>query len=268
VTVHGLPIPAALAAVDDPLLARIEDAALTASQPREQAFHDGWVLRYANGKAKRARSVSLLGAGIRPLDAKLAYCERFYASHAVPLLLRLTPFSQPAGVDAALAERGFGAFEDTRVMVAAMAAVPAAGVADGGLLAVDRARFGDTLAKLHGLDPARAAVERARFAHSVGDAVHLVALDDGQPVACGSAVVDDDLVGLFGMVTAATHRGRGLATRLVAELLRQARGRGCTTAYLQVEAGNAPARRIYGKFGFRDGYAYWYRLPPTEGTTR
>lgn len=266
-TVPDLSIPADLCAVDDPLLARIEDAALTASQPREQAFHDGWLLRYANGKAKRARSVSLLGPGIRPLDAKLAYCERFYASHALPVLLRLTPFSQPAGVDAALADRGFRAFEDTRVMVAAMAAVPAAGVADPGLLEVDRARFGDALVALHGLDPARAAVERARFAHSFGDAIHLLALDGGQPVACGSAVVDDDLVGLFGMVTAATHRARGLATRIVAELLRRAHGRGCTTAYLQVEAGNAPARHIYGKFGFRDGYAYWYRLPPREGTT-
>ena len=59
-------------------LARIEDAALTASQPREQAFHDGWLLRYANGKAKRARSVNMIGAGERALDDKLAYCAAFY----------------------------------------------------------------------------------------------------------------------------------------------------------------------------------------------
>ena len=90
--------------------------------------------------------------------------------------------------------------------------------------------------------------------------------DGDRPVACGSAVVDGDLVGIFGMVTAASERGRGLATQLVDALLQRARARGCTTAYLQVEAGNAAARRAYSKFGFTDGYAYWYRRPPEEGT--
>ncbi|MGZ8255794.1 MAG: GNAT family N-acetyltransferase, cg3035/Rv0428c family, partial [Burkholderiaceae bacterium] len=113
-------IPAALRIARDPALARIEDAALTASQPREQAFYDGWLLRYANGKAKRARSVNLLGVGDRALDERLAYCAAFYARHGVPFILRVTPFSQPTGIDAELARRGYHAAEDTRVMVAAL----------------------------------------------------------------------------------------------------------------------------------------------------
>jgi predicted GNAT family acetyltransferase len=260
-------IPPALRRVRDAGLARIEDAGLTASQPREQAVYDGWLLRYANGKAKRARSVNLIGSGSRPLDEKLAYCAQFYARHALPLLLRLTPFSQPAGIDAELARLGFEAAEDTRVMVAPLDAQPAVAPAEVQLAALDRAEFGAALAALHGLDDERAAVERSRFAHAVGDAIHLAALDDGRIVACGSAVIDGDLVGVFGMVTAPEHRGRGLASRLLAALLERARARGCTTAYLQVEAGNAPARHAYSKFGFGDRYAYWYRRPPTEGTT-
>ena len=64
-----------------------------------------------------------------------------------------------------------------------------------------------------------------------------------------------------------TDGSRGLATCVLAALLAHARARGCTTAYLQVEAGNAPARRAYSRFGSSDRYAYWYRRPPTEGTT-
>jgi GNAT superfamily N-acetyltransferase len=259
-------IPAALRSTQDPSLARIEDAALTASQPREQAIYDGWLLRYANGKAKRARSVNLIAAGERPLEEKLAYCEAFYRRHGVPFVLRLTPFSRPVAIDDALDRLGYVAAEDTRVMVASLPA-PAGSASAMAVDTVDRGVFGAVLVELHRLDPARAAVEQQRFAQSVVDGIYLVVREEGQAVACGSAVVEDDLVGIFGMVTAASHRGRGLAGRIVDELLRRAAVRGCRTAYLQVEAGNAPARRVYSKFGFRDGYAYWYRRPPGEGMT-
>ncbi|MGZ8981498.1 MAG: GNAT family N-acetyltransferase [Burkholderiaceae bacterium] len=258
-------IPAGLREVRDPLMARIEDAALTASQPREQAFYDGWVLRYANGKAKRARSVNLIGAGERPLDDKLAYCRAFYAGHGVPLILRMTPFSRPHNVDRALNERGYAAWEDTRVMVASLADFAANGP-DVPMTMLDRAAFGSAMAALHRLDPARAAVERDRFAYSVADGIYLGVVEHERVVACGSAVVDGDLVGIFGMVTMRERRDGGIGTALVHALLRQARTRNCTTAYLQVEAGNAAARRVYSKFGFRDGYAYWYRRP-ADGET-
>jgi GNAT superfamily N-acetyltransferase len=260
-------VPAELRAARGAALARIEDAGLTASQPREQAFYDGWLLRYANGKAKRARSVNPISAGDLPLDAKLAYCADFYARHDVPFMLRLTPFSQPRDLDDALACRGYTAAEDTRVMVAAVGERPPLAVPGIAPTTLGRAEFGAVFADLHRLDPARAAVERDRFARCAGEGVYLVVRDGEGTVACGSALFDGALVGVFGMVTAESHRGRGLATRIVAELLQRARARGCTTAYLQVEAGNAPARRAYGKFGFRDRYAYWYRTPPREGRT-
>ena len=48
-------IPAPLRQTSDVLAARIEDASLAASQPAQQSFFDGWLLRYSPGKAKRAR---------------------------------------------------------------------------------------------------------------------------------------------------------------------------------------------------------------------
>ena len=63
------------------------------------------------------------------------------------------------------------------------------------------------------------------------------------------------------MVTAAKRRGHGIASAIVAKLLDNARAAGAETAYLQVEADNASARRAYSKFGFKDCYAYWYRVP-------
>jgi N-acetylglutamate synthase len=260
-------IPAHLRTVRDAALARIEDAGLSASQPREQAIYDGWLLRYANGKAKRARSVNPIAAGDLPLEEKLAYCAEFYARQGVPLILRITPFSRSAGIDAALAALDYTAAEETRVMVAPLNRGASAPAPEAPVAELARAEFGVVLAGLHGLDPVRAAVERDRFAHSVVDGLYLTVHEEGRAVACGCAVFDGALVGVYGMATAATHRGRGMATRLVAELLQRARGRGCATAYLQVDAVNTPARRVYAKFGFTDRYAYWYRSPPGKGRT-
>jgi N-acetylglutamate synthase len=136
------------------------------------------------------------------------------------------------------------------------------------LVELDVERFGDTLGELHGLDASRTAVERERFARSAVDGIYLAVRDGDALVACGSAAIDGALVGIFGMVTQPTQRGRGLATALVAALLERARARGATTAYLQVDETNAPARRAYVRFGFADRYAYWYRMPAAGGDVR
>jgi GNAT superfamily N-acetyltransferase len=99
--------------------------------------------------------------------------------------------------------------------------------------------------------------------------VYYAARQDGVAIACGSVLIDGDLAGIYGMVTAETHRARGVAAAIVSALLNAARSAGATCAYLQVSADNAVARRVYSKFGFRDCYAYWYRREPgAEGNTQ
>jgi RimJ/RimL family protein N-acetyltransferase len=64
------------------------------------------------------------------------------------------------------------------------------------------------------------------------------------------------------MVTAAHERGRGHAATVLAALLSYAAGAGARHAYLQVDAANDAARRLYARAGFADRYAYWYRARP------
>lgn len=257
-------IPAKLRQETDALAARIEDASLAVSQPAQQSFFDGWLLRYSPGKAKRARSINSIGAGVLPLGEKLAHCTDFYAQHELPCLFRITPFSQPRGLDAELAAAGFEAHQDTRVMSVALAKVESS-AAPSAAQPVDAARFAAAFCALHGLDPAKANAERERYTRAAGRSAFVVQCDGDTPVACGSLALEGKLAGVFGMVTALEYRGRGVASSIVAKLLDGARAAGAETAYLQVEADNAPARRVYSKFGFADCYAYWYRAPSGSG---
>src|SRR6185436_8378743 len=102
------------------LLARIEDAGINASAPREQLWIDGWLVRFSPGKAKRARCVQAVAAGRLPLDERIARCLAVFAAAGLPPFFRITPFSRPEGLDDALAARGMASIDDTRVMVASL----------------------------------------------------------------------------------------------------------------------------------------------------
>ena len=90
----------------------------------------------------------------------------------------------------------------------------------------------------------------------------VVVRDRNGAVVCGGQVaVDGALAGLYDIFTLAEARGRGLAERLCRHLLGHARRLGADAGYLQVDAGNDGARRLYRRIGFRDAYPYHYRTP-------
>jgi N-acetylglutamate synthase len=59
-------------------------------------------------------------------------------------------------------------------------------------------------------------------------------------------------------------RGKGIASGILAAMLRWAWERSATHAYLQVSADNRNAISVYRKFGFADAYVYHYRGLPGE----
>ena len=83
----------------------------------------------------------------------------------------------------------------------------------------------------------------------------------GDVVAAGLAVVEGDVAGLYDVFTAEAARGRGHGKRVCRHLLAGAATQGATMGYLQVDAANEVARRIYRRLGFIDGYSYHYRTP-------
>lgn len=256
-------IPLALREAADPLAAHAEDAGLNATQVTEQAFVDGWLVRFANSRAKRARSINAIGAGLLPLDEKLERAQALYQAAGLPLTFRITPFSQPAGLDAELAARGFMAFEESRVMCCPL--VPATPVRSAlPLHEVDAREFSETAGALYGDDPARIAVDTARNLAFPGKGIRLLLGERTAPLAAACMLFDGRLAGLYGLHTRSDVRGRGYAALIVQTLLERAQNAGAQHACLQVGAANDAARALYHKLGFTDRYAYWYRARQIE----
>jgi ribosomal protein S18 acetylase RimI-like enzyme len=252
------------ASLPESLLSRIEDAGINASAPPQQRWIDGWLVRYCPGKAKRARCVQAVAVGRLPLDERLALCADLFAQAQLPLVLRITPFSQPQGLDEALAQRGLQVLDNTRVMVAPQCPDAAEPLPAGlQLQRLGHTEFAQTVGELRGSPAGQREAQAQRLALSPVPYQGWVLrrLDDSAVLACGQTAAEADLVGVYDVFTHPDARGQGLARKLCSQLLAQALAKGARTAYLQVEASNAPARAIYHRLGFADAYRYHYRTP-------
>jgi len=252
---------------DEAMLARIEDAGINASAPREQRWVDGWLLRLSPAKAKRARCIQAVAPGRLDIEAKLALCLPLFAAAGLRPYVRITPFSQPAGLDIHLAERGMVRIDDTRVMVLPSLDAWAAQDADiSGAGAIEGAAadaFADWVGRARGSSAGERSAHAERIARPAVPHHAVFAKDDrGDVVAAGLVVVEGEVAGLYDVFTAEAARGRGHGERLCRHLLAGAARQGAIVAYLQVDAANEGARRIYHRLGFADGYSYHYRTPP------
>lgn len=254
-------------ALDDSLLREVEDAGLNASAPTQQRWMDGWLVRASPGKAKRARCINAVAPGHRPWRDTLARAAAWFDEQQLPLLVRITPYTQPADLDTQLAAAGWTVLDDTRVMVCpSLAAFHTPPAWPAGLVCEARpaADFAETVGRLRGSPPLQRQAHAERLAHSPVPYSGWVlrAAAGAEVLACGQFAREGRCVGLYDVHTAPAARNQGLARRLCEHLLALAARQGAQCAYLQVEADNGPARHIYRGLGFVDGYAYHYRQAP------
>lgn len=247
--------------MSDDFHARVEDAALNASAPPQQLWLDGWFLRLCPGKAKRARSVNAVATGRLPLEQKLARAEAVYREAGLPMVVRITPFTQPAALDTVLHARGWQRFDDTRVMVTTTLPTEQHPLPPGTTLAAaDAAAYAEAVGELRGSSAAQREGHAKRVALSpVPYQGWLLQTASGELLACAQFAREGELVGLYDVFTAPAARGKGLAQALCGELLVRSAREGARIGYLQVEASNAPAQAVYRRLGFVDAYGYHYR---------
>ena len=249
-------------------MSRVEDAGLNASAPPQQRWLDGWLVRHLPGKARRARCINAVAMGRLPLDQKLTMVADVYRQSGLPLLFRLTRFTQPPTLDDELAARGYAQVDTTRVMILADLPAPRPVKPPSGThwTMLDGDSFAHAVGVLRGSARQHVDSHALRLRHSpvpyFGHALRREG--DGAILACGAVAREAELVGLYDVITSESSRNQGLSGLLCEHMLSTCALMDAKVAYLQVDAENQPALRVYQRLGFADAYRYHYRDAPAS----
>lgn len=230
--------------------------------PAGSVHYDGaWAIRLTNGHpAKRLNSVNPLDPGDNSdIEARLERAAWRFGAAGRPLTMRLSPLAARAISDH-LDRLHWLRFDESLVMRLPLSEAAVDEAMDQ-IPMKDVGRFVGAAVAVRGQD-ATLGQGLAGVIEAVEPEAGLFVLEqDNKPLATAVCVHDGDLAGLFEIATAAAERGKGHGRRIVLSALKWARLRGAHTAWLQVEAGNVAARKLYESIGFRELYRYHYRQP-------
>lgn len=244
------------------LVRRFEAAGFRA-WPATTVHYDGaWAIRLTAGHpSKRLNSVNPLDPGdVANIGERIARAARRFEAYGRPVTFRMSPLSGPALTEH-LDRHGWSSISESIVMRFPLNEQSVADAMDQIPLR-DLARFVNATMKVHRLEQGLKA-GLSEVIGSIQAQTGLFVLEhDDDAVSTAVCVRDGELAGLFEIATDHDLRGRGFARRVVMSALKWAHAQGARLAWLQVEADNSNAIRLYESIGFREAYRYVFRRPP------
>lgn len=241
-----------------PWIRRLEAAGFRA-WPAASVRYDGALVTRLNAghPAKRLNSLNALDPrDNKDIERRMGAVRQAFHAYGRPVVVRATPLMPTEMIDHCR-HLGWTEFDHSEVHKAPLNKALFEDVVDR-VPVQDVGLFAQTAISIGAAQPEQKA-GLAEIIHSIEPEVGLFALYEGrEAVACGIAVRDGDIVGLFEIATHRDHQRKGYGKALMGSALKWAANKGAKTAWLQVVADNAAALQLYERFGFKKVYDYSY----------
>jgi GNAT superfamily N-acetyltransferase len=183
-----------------------------------------------------------------------------YKEKNTPPAFKISPASQPKGLDELLEEKGFEQRMVTHVQTAPIEEISC----HSPRVPVDLFKVtDDSLDSLmfQSKRDKKAIEVRREIIHRIsGDKNIAKVMMHGNIAGVGLGVVESGWLGLFSIRTLPEFRRQGIGWSINCALAMWGEDHGAKRVFLQVEAENAPALALYESMGFETMYTYWYRI--------
>ena len=230
------------------------------SFPANSTHYDGtWAIRLTAGHpAKRLNSVNPLDPSDHAyIEARIELARKKFEQFGRPLVFRQSPLVPPE-LEETLDKMGWERFDESSVMLLNLEYFNPNEFGEP-VLEHDVGKWVDGFIKLSdeelsskpGLVEVISSIQpkSGMFINFSGD----------HEIAALRCVQDNDLAGVFDVVTGKNYLRQGRSKALLGSALRWAKAQGAKVAWLQVVSNNEAAIRLYESFGFEEFYRYSYR---------
>lgn len=241
---------------DAALAWRVEQACFNAWPALNEVHIGDWVARFGAGLHRRTNSANPLGPRTRRPAAVIEQAEAAYGRWGLPATFRVPTIIEPE-MDTQLDLMGY----DVDGLTLTLVGDEVEAASDDAVELSPSPTPQWLAAKMAAYPPGQPTevypkvIERLAIP-SVFAAYRL----DGQIASLAYGAVHDRLFVVEGVVTAAEHRGKGLARRMLAAMFASELGRSADAVCLQVQADNHPAAALYRRLGLTtELYRYHYR---------
>jgi GNAT superfamily N-acetyltransferase len=227
-----------------------------------------WLLRAADGFTGRANSALPLGDPGLSLDAAVDAVARWYRARGLPPMITLpVPLEGDSPVrelDALLSERTWVTRSGPAfVMVADLPlTVVTRGLPQGTEFLADPEPDDAWLARYHYRGTQQQPLVMRDVLTSAPVQAFTSIRSGREVLAIARLSIADGWAGLTAVEVHPDHRRAGLGAAITAAACAEAITWGVRDVFLQVEVGNAPARSLYERCGFRYSHRYHYRVAP------
>ena len=219
----------------------------------------GWHLKYAAGVSRRSNSANPTPQATHNLEQVAPAAEAFFRARDLPCRFRVLSFL-PAAMDHWLAAQGYELESGTRTLQAVNLGTAKRSSRTHLYAAPDRAWI-DGVTAAQG----REGAERETFARilsllAVPAAFAVTNNDAGEAASWAFGAMTTHGLCIESVATRPDQRGKGFAGETVSALMAWGASSSAGGAFLQVQADNHAAVRVYERLGFdRELYRYHYR---------
>lgn len=228
---------------------------------RDTVVHKGWLVRVSEGVTKRANSILPISYHGADLEQDVSIVDKLYKDNNLPLIFQISDYFEPSNLVEYLQNSEFLVTDETIVMSTEIEQDNFSPNKDGFDVVIEHdvdVKWYQALKRLTDIDSSKLEGFRKIISRTSNAKITCSVMKDDNPIGIVLGVIEEPFIGIFDLVVLSDYRRQGIGEFIMRLMMSYAQKSKLQTMYLQVEANNLPAVKLYKKLNFQERYRYRY----------